>query len=77
MDYHEFVCAGAPTLFLVTAAPEPDRIPGAAQQCCLKWTYVRSIRLGDGSLTPDLETAIKVGVASEGYHIHIRRPTTK
>ena len=74
MEYHEFVCAGASALYLVTTTDEPARIPGAAQQCCRKWVYSGSFSLGDGSHSPTLDAAIKSRVAAEGYHLYIKRP---
>jgi hypothetical protein len=52
-DYYEFACAGAPAIAVVTGHPDPARIPAAAQQCCRKWTFVRAVRLGQGSYPPD------------------------
>ena len=52
MDYYEFVCAGWPALCVVTAYPDPVRIPDAALVCCERWVFSRSFKLGDGSHTP-------------------------
>jgi hypothetical protein len=75
MEYHEFSCAGASTLFIATADADPARIPAAAQACCRRWLFVRSFRLGDGSHTPTVDTAIKAQVAAEGYHLYTKQPT--
>ncbi len=75
VDYHEFVCAGAPCLFVATADPDPAHIPGAAQGCCRRWVYVGSFRLGDGTHTPTVDAAVRARVASDGYHLYLKRPT--
>ncbi len=75
MEYHEFVCAGAPCLFLAAAEPDPARIPAAGAGCCRECKYVAPFHIGDGSHTPAVEGSIKAGVATEGYHLYIsRRP---
>jgi hypothetical protein len=74
VDYHEFVCAGAPCLFLATADPDPARIPAAAQACCREWTYVGPFLRGDGTHTPGVDASIKFRVAADGYHLYLKRP---
>ena len=69
MSYHEFVCAGSPSVSVVTANRDPARIPGAALACCLQWEFYKAFRLGDGSHTTQLDAAIRVRVADDGYYM--------
>jgi hypothetical protein len=74
LEYHEFVCEGAAALFVATADPDPDRIPAAALLCCARWVHSRVFRLGDGTHSPALDSAIRVRVAADGYHLYLKRP---
>jgi hypothetical protein len=74
LEYHEFKCAGAAALFIATASSDPDTIPASAHLCCQKWVYNRLFWLRDGSHSLAVDAAIKMRVASEGYHLYIKRP---
>jgi hypothetical protein len=74
MDYYEFVCAGTPSMSVVTADPDPARIPDAAWVCCREWKYSRTFRLGDGSHDAAVDATIQARVAAEGYHILCKSP---
>jgi xanthine/CO dehydrogenase XdhC/CoxF family maturation factor len=74
VDYHEFVCAGTTALFVATADPDPANIPAAAERCCQHWRHSKMFRLGDGTHPPALDAAIKMRVASDGYHLYLKRP---
>jgi hypothetical protein len=63
MDCYEFVCAGSPSLPLVTADPDLARMPRAAQLCRPQFVLARSFRLGDGSNDPALDAVVKARVA--------------
>lgn len=74
MDYHEFVCAGTPTIFLAARVADPNLIPDAGRVLCWEWRHVRGFSLGDGFHTAMLEMAIRDRVAIDGYHIYVVRP---
>ena len=73
VDYYEFVSADTPSLFLATAHPDRDKIPGAALASCREWVFSRRFKLADGSHSPELNASIAAQVAAVGYLVYVKR----
>jgi hypothetical protein len=70
---YEFVSADSPNLFVVTAHPDPAKIPEPARACVREWVFTREFKLGDRSHSARLTESIIAQIAAAGYQVYGNR----